>query len=161
MQQTKKYTVKGVSNNTKMWDSKFGPMKTYLVALNEWEKPVKLNQKATSPAPKAGDELFGKIEEDTYDGGYKFKKEQTPFVKSEGGGRSKTNDESMYRTSALKNATEFSMGDKDPQKVVQTAQVFYEWLTGNKPEAKPEQAPPPSDDDFPEDINLDEVDFGD
>lgn len=72
------YKIKAVRSKAKDWESKFGPMKTYLIQLEGNGEPVQINKKADSPAPQVGDELFGDIEQSEY--GQKFKAAQKPFA---------------------------------------------------------------------------------
>jgi hypothetical protein len=67
------YKITAVSQETRNYDTKFGPMVSYKLKLEGVEEPVELGQKATSPAPQAGQMLNGNIENTQY--GKKFKKE--------------------------------------------------------------------------------------
>lgn len=71
------YTIVNVAPAPRAWESKYGPMLTYLVTLrNAAGKTMdcQLNQKANSPAPTAGQQVDGTVE--TTDYGPRFKKEQ-------------------------------------------------------------------------------------
>lgn len=162
------YTITGVSNNVKDWSSKYGPMKTYLVSFKEWDKPVKLNQKADTPAPQAGQQLTGTIDPDTFgEGGYKFTKTKPEFKPNTS--RPGNDPESMYRTSALKNATEYManfIGDGTPLEsgqILGYAQDFYDWLIGGPvppvhgAEAQVKDVVPTTED--VDDVNLDDIPF--
>lgn len=71
------YKIQAVSQETRTYDTKFGPMVSYKLKLDGVDAPVELGQKATTPAPIAGVTLNGHIEETQY--GPKFKKEQAQF----------------------------------------------------------------------------------
>lgn len=71
---SQEYTIKAVSEHTRTYDTKFGQMISYKLKLDGVDAPVELGQKTTTPAPQAGQTLYGHIEETTF--GPKFKKEQ-------------------------------------------------------------------------------------
>lgn len=67
------YTIQAVSQQTRSYETKFGPMTSYKLKLEGHDVPVELGQKASSPAPRAGQTIDGHIEDGPY--GPKFKKE--------------------------------------------------------------------------------------
>lgn len=68
------YKIQAVAPDTRSYETKFGQMTSYKIKLVDVDKPVELSQKASTPAPQAGQTLHGHIEESQY--GPKFKKEQ-------------------------------------------------------------------------------------
>lgn len=122
------FKIKAVKDSPKPWDSKFGPMVTYLIQVEGNGEPVQLNKKADSPAPKVGDELVGEILETEY--GQKFKAE---YKASSRGGYAKSpeTEENIARAVALKasveyiNASDPSLGIDD---VLNTADRMLAWL---------------------------------
>lgn len=71
----REYTVTKVSSQgPRTWESKFGPMETYRVMLEDTNEPIEINRKPGND-PKVGDKLFGTIETSDYRGvtSYKFK----------------------------------------------------------------------------------------
>lgn len=68
------YKIVAVKSQAKDWDSKYGPMKTYLVQFEGNGEPVQINKKADSPVPQVGEEVYGTIQETEY--GQKFKSEK-------------------------------------------------------------------------------------
>lgn len=76
---------------TGSYTGKFGTMVKYAIQFEGQEEAVELSQKPETPAPKAGDELEGTIEDTQY--GKRFKKAQGSFSK---GGFSKSDPTSFY-----------------------------------------------------------------
>lgn len=77
------YTIESVDPETRTWDSRFGQMLSYKVTFATGET-VEVSQKPTTPAPQAGQTLFGTVTEGQY--GLKFKKEQQqPGASKQGG----------------------------------------------------------------------------
>lgn len=82
------YKVSAVNPETKQWQSQYGAMVTYTVMFEGRETPIEMNKKPDSPAPRAGDEVFGDINRTEY--GDKFKSAPKPFAGGGfGGGASK------------------------------------------------------------------------
>lgn len=86
-----KYKIKAVSKQVREYDSKYGPMKSYKVAFEDYDQAVEISRKDTSPAPQVGDELEGTID---MSGQYgpKFKQDFSAGKKSFGGGYSRDDD---------------------------------------------------------------------
>lgn len=102
------YTIKAVGKTAKEWESKYGPMKTYLIQVEGNGEPVQLNKKADSPRPEAGDTIFGDITNTEF--GQKFKAAQKPF----NGGSKKPayNENGQKHGAALKIAADFLLQNK-------------------------------------------------
>lgn len=75
------YVIKDVKKG-KVWDSSYGQMQAYALALEDVGEPVKMNKKMpVAHEPKPGDTIFGSLEEKEYDGRvfFNFKSEKHPF----------------------------------------------------------------------------------
>lgn len=71
------------ANAPKHWSGKFGDMIDYKVKFEGEADSVTISQKASSPAPKAGDVLAGKIDREAQYGP-KFTKDFTPGARAGG-----------------------------------------------------------------------------
>lgn len=99
------FKIKAVKTTPKDWESKYGPMKTWLIQVEGNGEPVQLNKKAESPTPQVGDELYGNIEQTEY--GQKFKSESKPFA---GGGQKREyhdNSDGQRQGMCINNAANF------------------------------------------------------
>lgn len=56
------------------WESQYGAMVTFAIAIEGYSLPVKLNQKTTTPEPQVGDTLTGEIQDATDGKGQGYKK---------------------------------------------------------------------------------------
>lgn len=130
----KEYTIEKVSPKTKEWSGQFGDMVTYYVKFPNNDEVIEMNKKPDSPAPKAGDKVYGEIKQTEF--GYRFHSAKQPQTKSFG--KSKEEQWSIMRMNALTNAVSYvgAGEDKktDPEQVLEIAEKFYAWLvvTGDK-----------------------------
>lgn len=106
------YTIKAVKKDPKEWESKYGPMKTWLIQVEGNGEPVQLNKKAESPAPEVGEPLYGTITETEY--GQKFKSERLPYTGG-GGGKSyqPRDDEAIKAQWAIGQAVQLYVTQRD------------------------------------------------
>lgn len=121
------YKIKAVKDSPKEWDSRFGPMVTYLIQVEGNGEPVQLNKKADSPAPKVGDEISGEISDTEY--GQKFKAEYK--ANNSGFKKSPETEENIARAVALKASVELWADPENshaPEDVIETAEIFLAWL---------------------------------
>jgi len=70
------YKITAVGKGPKDWKSSYGAMKEYKIKLKDETDIIRLNQKASTPAPEVGQELVGSIDF-TDEFGPKFNKEFT------------------------------------------------------------------------------------
>ncbi len=73
----KEYKIIAAKSQAKDWESKYGPMKTYLIQVEGNGEPVQINKKADSPAPTIGETIYGEVTVSEY--GQKFKGAPKPF----------------------------------------------------------------------------------
>lgn len=166
------FKIVNVKSQAKDWESKFGPMKTYLVQLEGNGEPVQLNKKADSPAPKIGDEVYGDVQETEY--GQKFKSVAKPFASKPSFQPREDHHEEIKAQWAIGQAVQLAIsGDKSmpPEWIEATAKVMFSMVdrvkggsestnvtSGYTYEGKSENAPtgyekfkaskPKSEDDF-------------
>lgn len=154
----KDYKITKVSETVKEWQSSFGPMVTYKVMVEGEADPVDINQKPETPAPAAGQEVYGSIEVSQY--GKKLKKEKKPEGQhtiastSAAPVRFDNRDDSITRQSALKSAV--AVGETDPEKILKLADDFLVWL---KNDAVPTVEETPLPEPQGEEIDIDDIPF--
>ena len=104
------YTIQTVTGQS-TWDSqKGGPMISYKVNIkgdDGFEGPAEVNQKDTTPAPTAGQQIEGTLDKSNPKFPPKLKKAQQGFGGG-GGGKSKVDQDSIERSVAYKGAVELA-----------------------------------------------------
>lgn len=177
------YKITKVSETVRDYDTKFGAMKSYKVMLENETDPVEISQKASTPAPEAGQELSGSIQ--TTDYGKKFKKEfaNGGFTGGSGGNKTESPEkqDSIMKMNALNNAVNIGSNHKweGTSTILATADEFLDWLRSGKSTETPVGKPvdkelqtgyekakanwgkeePPIESFDADEINLDEIPF--
>jgi len=152
------------------FEGRFGKTLKYTLMLEGEQTSVELNQKPTTPAPKAGDVITGTIEEGPY--GRKFKKESQSGGFGGNGKSDPAIQKAIIRQNALTNAVNYCIAKatmtKDEKyltgkEVIQVATYFAKYSEGLVTvvsESKPEPEPEPEPEKEPEDeINLEAIPF--
>lgn len=67
------YTITNVQRRDE-WDSQYGTMVTFAIALQGQDGWIKLNQKLTTPEPRVGETIYGDIITETDRNGNSYKK---------------------------------------------------------------------------------------
>lgn len=145
------YTVNAVAPEVRDYQSKYGDMSEYTVRFNEsGDTIVHVNQKSSTPPPKAGDTLTGTVDMSA-DYGPKFKKEFTPTAGAPGTytGKPKqpADNYSMYMSYAkdiaiaiIENVGIKEFDEKEYNKVIETvvsgANTLFEHKDAGKDEAE-------------------------
>lgn len=119
------------------FEGKFGKTLKYTLMLEGEQTSVELNQKPTTPAPKAGDTISGTIEDGQY--GRKFKKETQSNGFSGGTKSDPAIQKAIIRQNALTNAVNYCVAkaqlDKnyklEGKEVIQVATYFAKYSMGD------------------------------
>jgi len=120
------------------WESPYGVMQSYTIALEGVSEPVVLNKKCpVKHEPKTGETLFGTLEEKTNAKGNVYMKftaqkppEATGQAQSSNWHESPEKQQSINRAVALNNAVLYAPIEKATvDQTLQVANVFYAWLT--------------------------------
>lgn len=131
-----------------VWESGYGQMQSYTIAIEGVSEPVVLNKKVpVKQEPKTGDTLYGLLEEKTNAKGtvyMKFTAQKPPEATGQAQGsswhESPEKQQSINRAVALNNAVVYAQVDKlDADKTIEIAELFYSWLTLTPPEEKEEE----------------------
>lgn len=128
------YRVKDVKKG-KEWSNDFGTFQGYALSFEGIGEPVSLNKKVpVNSEPMPGDTLYGTLESVSTQSGrmyYKFKSEQRPSG-TQSVQRPMQDSDGMYRCNALNNSVAFLGDSSNPEKVLDIAEMFYQWLKNGK-----------------------------
>lgn len=126
------YTIKSIKK-TKTWESQYGEMQSYAMVLEGVGEPVQLNKKMPIKVePKAGDTLYGTLQEQEHDGRtyYKFKVEnqQQPGFKGQ-----PRDDKAIHAQFAIRLATEVWIAQGCPSEaydnIEEEAKHFFKMIS--------------------------------
>ena len=122
------------------WASPYGDMQSYTLVLKGVGEPVVLNKKVpVKQEPKVGETLFGTLEEKTNAKGNVYMKftaqkppEATGHAQTSNWHESPEKQQSINRAVALNNAVVTSGVTDDVAKVLEIADAYFSWLTGEE-----------------------------
>lgn len=153
----KTYKIQAVSTKVDNWSNEYGDFSTYHIKLEGQEaddEVVQLNKKSDSPAPQAGDEIYGDLTGTKF--GIKFKSEKKPFGGQaslplpSGSTESRDTQDSIDRSVVLKASVDlisrvaWKPNKSWQQDTLDVADEFLEWLQNTGSPSRGEPTSPPA-----------------